>query len=122
MMSPEEQLDRIAKSQSRQQIALIVLSIVLVASLIVTAKSLLAMREANALQREQLSLQKPEPAPEVAPTRKASSRPHVKANASAQTHASASNKERTVEKEASTPAASTNIASARALPERQGRQ
>ena len=122
MMSPEEQLEKIAKSQSRQQIALIVLSIVLVASLIVTAKSLLAMREANAVQREQLVQQKPDPTPDVVPTRKSSSRPHVKANASAQTHAPASNKERTVEKDASTPGANTNIASARALPERQGRQ
>ena len=83
MMSPEEQLEKITKSQSRQQIALIVLSIVLVASLIITAKSLLAMREANSLQRDQLSLQKPEPTPDVAPTRKSSSRPYVKANASA---------------------------------------
>ena len=122
MMSPEEQLEKITKSQSRQQIALIVLSIVLVASLIITAKSLVAMRDANAVQREQLVQQKPDPVPEVAPTRKSSSRPHVKANASAQTHASASTKERTVEKEASTLGTSTNIASARALPERQGRQ
>jgi hypothetical protein len=122
MMSPEEQLEKIAKSQSRQQMALIVLSIVLAASLIVTWKSLTTMREANALQREQLVQQKPDPAPQAAPTRKSIARPHVKANASAETHASPSNKERTIEKEASTPSASTNIASARTVPERQGRQ
>ena len=122
MMSPEEQLAKVAKSQSRLQIALIVVSVVLVATLIVTWKSLTAMHEANALQREQLSLQKPEPTPQAAPAKRASSRTRVKANATAETHGSSIGKTHTGERETATPSATgTAIASAR-VPERQGRQ
>jgi hypothetical protein len=118
MMSPEEQLAKVEKSHSRLQFALIVLSIFLVATLIVTWKSLAAMREANALQREQLSLQKPEPAPQATPAKRPSPRARVKANTGAETHASSTNKMHTGEREAATPnVTGTTIASAR-----QGRQ
>jgi Na+-transporting NADH:ubiquinone oxidoreductase subunit NqrC len=122
MMSPEEQLEKIAKSQSRQKIALIVLSIALVASLIVTWKSLATVREIKALQQEQLALQKPESAPQAAPAKKPNARTRVKANVSAETHALSTSKTHTGERESATPAATgTAIASVR-VPERQGRQ
>ena len=121
-MSPEEQLEKITKSQNHQRIALIVLSIALVASLIVTWKSLATMRETKALQQEQLALQKPEPAPQAAPAKKPSPRARVKANVNAETHASSTGKTHTGERESATPAATgTTIASVR-VPERQGRQ
>jgi hypothetical protein len=122
MMSPEEQLAKVAKSQSRLQIALIVVSVVLVATLIITWKSLTAMHEANALQREQLSMQKTEPAPQAAPAKRPGSRTRAKASPNSETHTSSSAKERTSEREAAMPGTTgTTIASARA-PERQGRQ
>jgi hypothetical protein len=122
MMSPEEQLAKVEKSQSRMQIALIVLSVVLMATLVVTWKALTAMREANALKSEQLVLQKPESVPQVAPTHKSTPRARVKSSTSTDTHASASGKEQTAERAAATPSvAGTSIASARPI-ERQGRQ
>ena len=115
MMSPEEQLAKVAKSQSRLQIALIVVSVVLVATLIVTWKSLTAMHEANALQREQFVHAKTGTRTSSSPD-EASRVPRARAKASpnSETHTSSSGKERTGEREAATPgAAGTTIASAR---------
>ena len=58
MTSSYEELKQISKSQTRQQIVLIVLSIAVAISSVVTWRSTSAMREANELQREWLASQK----------------------------------------------------------------
>ena len=58
MTASYEELQQIVKSQKRQQVALIVLSVVLAGSTIVTWKSVAAMREANEMQKQMLESRK----------------------------------------------------------------
>ncbi len=55
MTSSSRELEQIAKSQARQQILLIIVCIVLLASTIATWRSVSAMREANQIQRQLLT-------------------------------------------------------------------
>lgn len=72
--SSSRELEQIAKSQTRLQILLIAVCIVLVASTIVTWKSARVMRESNEIQRELLT-QKAEAPPKGPQKRRTSVRP-----------------------------------------------
>lgn len=78
--------ERISKAQGRQQLVLVILTVVVAASTVaytwITWQSVTAMREANDIQRQFLELQKPIAADKTAPnstgerdTRKSSARP-----------------------------------------------
>ena len=124
MTSSDEPLEKIARSQKRLQIALIVLSIVLAVSTITTWKSIAAMREANEIQRQLLGQQKADPGPKAAPVRRSSARQGSKTNTPSHGAQSrpdeqerASNRQGAVD---STPG--THIANARVLSNQPGRQ
>ena len=57
MTSSSIELEQIARSQTRQQILLIILCIVLAASTVITWRSVRVMREANEIQRQLLTQQ-----------------------------------------------------------------
>jgi hypothetical protein len=57
MTSSSIELEQIAKSQTRQQILLIILCLVLAASTVITWRSVRVMREANEIQRQLLTQQ-----------------------------------------------------------------
>ena len=124
MTSSDEPLEKIARSQKRLQIALIVLSVVLAASTITTWRSIAAMREANEIQRQLLGQQKADPGPKAAPARRSSARSGSKTNAPS--HGSQSlpaEQERTGNRQGAvdgTPG--THLANARTLPSQPGRQ
>jgi hypothetical protein len=80
MTASYEELQQIVKSQKRQQIALIVLSVVLAGSTIVTWKSVAAMREANEIQKQMLESRKVSSAPK-ATLRRSNAHPDTQANA-----------------------------------------
>jgi hypothetical protein len=124
MTSSDEQLQKIATSQKRQQVALILLSIVLAASTVVTWKSVAAMREANEIQRQLLPQQKADPGPKAAPVRRSSARAESKTNTQSHGPQSlAGEQERIGSRQGavdSTPG--THIANAGALPKQPGRQ
>jgi len=79
MTASYEELQQIVKSQKRQQVALIVLSVVLAGSTIVTWKSVSAMREANEMQKQMLESRKVSAAPK-ATVRRSSARPDTQAS------------------------------------------
>jgi hypothetical protein len=80
MTASYEELKQIVKSQKRQRVALMVLSVVLAASTIVTWKSLTAMRETNEIQKQMLESRKAGPASKAA-LRRSNARPETQANA-----------------------------------------
>jgi hypothetical protein len=80
MTASYEELQRIVKSQKRQQVALIVLSVVLAGSTAVAWKSVAAMREANEMQKQMLESRKVSAAPKAA-VRRSNPRPDTRANA-----------------------------------------
>lgn len=63
--------ERISKAQGRQQLVLVILTVVVAASTVaytwITWQSVAAMREANEIQRQLLELQKPSAAKQIAP-------------------------------------------------------
>lgn len=73
MVSSYDELKQISRSQKRQQLALMILSVVLAASTIVTWKAVGAMREANTIQKEVLESRK-----ESAPRKAALRRPNAR--------------------------------------------
>ena len=80
MTASYEELKQIVKSQKRQQIALIVLSVALATSTVVTWKSVAALHEANEMQTQMLESRKVISAPKVA-VRRSNARPDTQANA-----------------------------------------
>lgn len=66
-----ELYERISKAQGRQQLVVVVLTVVVAASTVaytcITWQSVAAMREANEIQRQLLELQKPSAAKQTAP-------------------------------------------------------
>jgi hypothetical protein len=80
MTSSSIELEQIARSQTRQQVLLIVVCILLIASTIATWKSVSAMREANQIQRQLLAERAEAPA-RSPQKRQASTRPASKASA-----------------------------------------
>jgi hypothetical protein len=80
-MTPSyEELERMVKSQKRQQVALIVLSVVLAGSTIVTWKSVAAIRAANEMQKQMLESRKVISAPKAA-VRRSNARQDTQASA-----------------------------------------
>jgi hypothetical protein len=80
MTASYEELQQIVKSQKRQQVALIVLSVVLAGSTVVTWKSVAGMREANEMQKQMFESRKVSAAPKAA-VRRSNARPDTQANA-----------------------------------------
>ena len=81
MMSSYDELKQISKSQKRQRVALIVLSLALAASTIVTWKAVAALREVTQIQKQALEPRKPGTAPKTA-LRRPNLRSETQANAS----------------------------------------
>lgn len=79
MTSSSRELEQIAKSQTRQQILLIIVCVVLLASTIATWRSVSAMREANQIQKQLLTQQADAP-PKSPQKRRVSVRPASKAS------------------------------------------
>ena len=125
MMSSYEELKQISRSQRRQQVALIVLSVVLAVSTIVTWKSVAAMREANEIQKQILESRKARPAPKAALRR---SNPGSETQARAEPHRQPGSTHPSARKRMDDPPAAIDSApaaplpSTRALPDRPGRQ
>ena len=74
MTSSSTELEQIAKSQTRQQILLVIVCILLIVSTIATWKSISATREVNALHK-QLLIERAEAQTKGAPKRQATLRP-----------------------------------------------
>ena len=74
MTSSSTELEQIAKSQTRQQILLVIVCILLIVSTIATWKSISATREVNALHK-QLLIERAEAQAKGAPKRQATLRP-----------------------------------------------
>ena len=125
MMSSYEELKQISRSQRRQQVALIVLSVVLAVSTIVTWKSVAAMREANELQKQILESRKARSAPKAALRR---SNPASETQARAEPHRPPGSTHPSARKRMDDRSAAIDSApsapppSTRALPDRPGRQ
>ena len=124
MTSSDEHIEQIARLQSRQRIALIVLSISLAVSTIVTWKSLDTMREANELRRQLRAAQTADPAPKSARERRSGSRAGINANSELRRPTSLpGGQQRAANREAVIPGnAGTNVASAHAQGDHPGRQ
>jgi hypothetical protein len=123
-MTPScRELEQISKSQTRQQILLIILCIVLAASTIITWKSARAMREASEIQRQLLA--QTADAPSKGPQKRhASARPATKASTQSRRSPSLRHEvEETGNRQAMTErTARADLTSAHALLVRPGRQ
>ena len=83
MTSSSTELEQIAKSQTRQQILLVIVCILLIVSTIATWRSISATREVNALQK-QLLIERAEAQTKSAPKRQATARPMNKTSVDSQ--------------------------------------
>jgi hypothetical protein len=80
MTSSSTEFEQIARSQTRQQILLVIVCILLITCIIATLKSVSATREANALQK-QLLMEKVDASPSSPQKRPAAARPVNKSSA-----------------------------------------
>jgi hypothetical protein len=124
MTTPQVDLERIAKLQSRHQIVLIVLSVVVALSTLVTWKSVAALREANEAQRQAAATRRTDAPAKGAFIRRPSASQQSAADSEPRRASTfSSGRERATDRQPSAEAPrSTQVAGANTTVERPGRQ